>query len=90
MWRYSRTIAYAAERQAAKAEAEQALYAKAGSLPREFPIGQMNPNEAMVAAMNAVVEAKLDAARGNSDSALKHWRAAIEAQDKLNYTEPPD
>ena len=50
----------------------------------------MNPNEAMVAAMNAVVEAKLDAARGNSDSALKHWRAAIEAQDKLNYTEPPD
>lgn len=28
--------------------------------------------------------------RGNADSAIKHWRAAGEAQDKLNYTEPPD
>jgi tetratricopeptide (TPR) repeat protein len=49
-----------------------------------------DPNEALVAVMNAFVEAKLDAARGNSESALKHWRRAIEAQDKLNYTEPPD
>jgi hypothetical protein len=49
-----------------------------------------DPNEALVAVMNAVVEAKLDAARGNSESALKHCRRAIEAQDKLNYTEPPD
>ena len=40
MWRYSRTIAYAAKRQAAKAEAEQALYAKAGSLPRSFLLGR--------------------------------------------------
>jgi tetratricopeptide (TPR) repeat protein len=91
MWRYSRTIAYAAERQASKAEAEHALYAKAaGSHPKEIPIGQMNPNEAMLAVMNAIVEAKLDVARGNSESAIKHWRAAIDAQDKLNYTEPPD
>jgi tetratricopeptide (TPR) repeat protein len=91
MWRYSRTIAYATERQVAKAEAERALYAKeAGSLPNEIPIGQMNTNEAMLAVMNAIVEAKLDAAKGNPESALKHWRAAINAQVKLNYTEPPD
>jgi hypothetical protein len=91
MWRYSRTIAYAAERQAAKAEAERALYAEAaGSLPNETPIGQMNPNEAILAVMNAIVEARLDAAKGDAESAIKHWRAAIDAQDKLNYTEPPD
>ena len=91
MWRYSRTIAYAALRQTAKADPERALYAKeASSLPNEIPIGQMNPNEAMLAVMNAIVEAKLNAAKGNAEAALKHWRTAIEAQDKLNYTEPPD
>ncbi|HEU0368418.1 MAG TPA: hypothetical protein VFR42_04365 [Candidatus Acidoferrum sp.] len=91
MWRYSRTIAYAAERQAAKAEAEHALYAKeAGLLPHEIPLGQMNPNESMLAVMNEIVAAKLHAAKGNAESALKHWRTAVEAQDKLNYTEPPD
>ena len=91
MWRYSRTIAYAAERQAAKAEAEHALYAKeAGLLPNEIPIGQMNHNESMLAVMNEIVEAKLHAAKGNAESALKHWRTAVVAQDKLNYTEPPD
>jgi len=50
----------------------------------------MNPNEAMVAVMNEVVAAKLDSAKGNTESAIKHWRVAAEAQDKLNYTEPPD
>ena len=91
MWRYSRTIAYAAEGQAAEAEAEHARYAKeAGLLPKEIPIGQMNHNESLLAVMNEIVEAKLHAARGNAESALRHWRTAIEAQDKLNYTEPPD
>jgi len=91
MWRYSRTLAYAAQHQAVKAEAEYALYAKeASSLPNENPIGQMNPNETMLAVMNEIMAAKLDAAKGNTESAVKHWRSAIEAQDKLNYTEPPD
>jgi len=91
MWRYSRTLAYLGQRDAATAEAENALYAKeASSLPNENPIGQMNPNEAMLALMNEVVAAKLDSAKGDAESAIKHWREAAEAQDKLNYTEPPD
>jgi tetratricopeptide (TPR) repeat protein len=91
MWRYSRTLAYLGQKQGARADAEHAWYAKeAAALPNENPIGQMNPNEAMVAVMNEVVAAKLDSARGHGESAIKHWRAAAEAQDKLNYTEPPD
>jgi len=91
MWRYSRTLAYLGQKQGARADAEHAWYAKeAAALPNENPIGQMNPNEAMVAVMNEVVAAKLDSARGHAESAIKHWRAAAEAQDKLNYTEPPD
>jgi tetratricopeptide (TPR) repeat protein len=50
----------------------------------------MNPNEAMLAVANEIMAAKLEAAKGNTESALKHWRSAIEGQDKLNYTEPPD
>jgi tetratricopeptide (TPR) repeat protein len=91
MWRYSRSLACAGQQQAAKADAEHALYVKeASSVPNENPIGQMNPNETMLAVMNEVVAAKLDSAKGNTESAIKHWRAAAAAQDKLNYTEPPD
>lgn len=91
MWRYSRTLAYAGQQQSAKAAAEYTLYLKEASvLPDENPIGQMNPNLAMLAVMNEILAAKLDSAKGNADSAVKHWRAAAEAQDKLNYTEPPD
>jgi tetratricopeptide (TPR) repeat protein len=91
MWRYSRTLAYAARRQAAKADAEHSLYTKeAAALADENPIGQMNPNQAMLAVMNEVAAAKLDSGKGNTGSAIKHWRAAAEAQDQLNYTEPPD
>ena len=91
MWRYSRTLAYLGKREMAKAEAENALYAnEASSLPKENPIGQMNANDAMLAVMNEVVAAKMDSAKGNAEAAIKRWRAAAEAQDKLNYTEPPD
>jgi tetratricopeptide (TPR) repeat protein len=91
MWRYSRALAYAARRQAAEASAEHSLYIKeAAALPDESPIGQMNPNQAMLAVMNEVAAAKLDSQKGDRESAIRHWRAAAEAQDKLNYTEPPD
>jgi tetratricopeptide (TPR) repeat protein len=91
MWRYSRILAYASQKQAARAEGEQALFLKeAAALPKEAPIGQMNPNDAMLAVATEIASAKLDAARGNMDSAIKHWRMAVEAADKLNYTEPPD
>ena len=91
MWRYSRTLAYAARRQAAKADAEHSLYTQeAAALADEKPIGQMNANQAMLAVMNEVAAAKLDSGKGDTETAIKHWRAAAEAQDKLNYTEPPD
>jgi len=91
MWRYSRTLAYAAQKQAAKAAREHSLYSQeAASLPDLNPIGQMNPNQALLAVMNEVAAAKLDSAKGDTESAIQHWRVAAEAQDKLNYTEPPD
>jgi tetratricopeptide (TPR) repeat protein len=50
----------------------------------------MNPNEAMLAVINEVAAGKLEGAGGNAEAAIKHWRAAAEGQDHLNYTEPPD
>ena len=91
MWRYSRTLAYAAQKQAAKAATEHSLYLKeAAALPDLNPIGQMNPNQAMLAVMSEVATAKLDSEKGDTESAIRHWRVAAAAQDKLNYTEPPD
>jgi len=91
MWRYSRVLAYASQREARKAEAEQAAFAKeAASLPKEAPMGLMNPNEAMLSVTTEIARAELDSAKGDVQAAIRHWRAAVAAQDKLNYTEPPD
>jgi len=91
MWRYSRVLAYASQREAAKAEAEHAAFVKeAAALPAEAPIGQMNPNEATLAVAREIAKAKLASAQGDGPSAISHWQAAVEAQDRLNYTEPPD
>jgi tetratricopeptide (TPR) repeat protein len=91
MWRYSRAMAYAVHKEIAKADAEQALFTKeAGALPADISMSEMNPPAAVLAVANETLAARLAAARGDSESAIRHWSAAAEAQDKLNYDEPPD
>lgn len=91
MWRYSRAMAYAVHKEIAKADAEQALFTKeAGALPADISMSEMNPPAAVLAVANETLAARLAAARGDSESAIRHWSAATEAQDKLNYDEPPD
>jgi tetratricopeptide (TPR) repeat protein len=91
MWRYSRALAYAARKEAAEAAAEHTLFSKeAAALPPDASISEMNPSAAVLGVANEVLAARLDAAKGNAEAAIRHWRAAAEAQDNLNYDEPPD
>ena len=92
LWRYSRTIATA--RMGHLADAEREL----GAL-REV-IKTHDLSKAMISATNtaasvlevalAVAEAEVELARGNTDAGIAHYQRAVEKEDALNYTEPPD
>lgn len=90
-WRYSRTLALAAKGDVEAARVEQAKFAaEAAAIPADLRLGDQNTAGAVVAVASHVLEARLAAARGQSNEAINHWRAAAEAQDALNYSEPPD
>jgi tetratricopeptide (TPR) repeat protein len=91
MWRYSRAIAFAAQKQVVKAQAERSLFAKeAAALPSDVRIAEMNLSGAVLAIAYEVLAARLAAVTGSEEGAIRHWQAAAAAQDKLNYDEPPD
>jgi tetratricopeptide (TPR) repeat protein len=91
MWRYSRALAFAARREIAKAGAEQVLFAKeAAALPSDVVISEMNPSAAILNVANKTLAARIAMAKGDTDEAIRTWQSAVEAQDKLNYDEPPD
>jgi tetratricopeptide (TPR) repeat protein len=91
MWRYSRTLAYLAHKDIAKAQSERELFSKeASTLPPHAAFAEMNPAAAVLSVANEVIAARLEEAHGNAYAAILHWKAAVAAQDKLNYDEPPD
>jgi tetratricopeptide (TPR) repeat protein len=91
MWRYSRVIAYAGKGDLEKAQTEQSAYATESSVfPPDTMFGSMNKAVNVLPVANEVVAARVAAAQGKQEEAIKHWQVAAEAQDKLNYTEPPD
>ena len=91
MWRFARANAYAARGDVERADAEKLLFTKAAAtLPPDAGFAEMNRAAAVLAVANEVLAARIDAAKKNNDSAIRHWRLAVKAQDKLNYDEPPD
>jgi len=91
MWHYSRSIAFASLQDPAKAETEYSLFKKeAAALPSGTRLGEMNSTEAVFAVATEVAQARIETAKGNTQSAVQHWKSAVEAQDQLRYDEPPD
>ena len=91
MWRYSRTLAFAARGENEKAAAEQEQFAtEAGAIPPGTAMGEFNSAKDILAVAEHVLDARVAMARGSKDEAIAHWRQAVEAQDALNYDEPPD
>jgi tetratricopeptide (TPR) repeat protein len=90
LWRYARLIAYAAAKDVTNAEREQqAFRAAAAAIPRETSLGVLNNAGAVFDIATAVVDARVAAAKGDGESAIAHWKRAVEAQDRLAYDEPP-
>jgi tetratricopeptide (TPR) repeat protein len=89
VWHYARGVALAATGKVADAKREhQTLRERVQNLPGETPFG-LNPAKEVLAIAQLVLEARIAWAEGNKTGAIDHFRKAIEAQDSLNYDEPP-
>ena len=91
MWRYSRTLAFAAQHDSNKAAAEFAAFEKEeAAIPAEAPFGLQASCKSVHAVAREVLAARIAEAQSKPEDAIKHWLAAVTAQDKLFYDEPAD
>jgi tetratricopeptide (TPR) repeat protein len=90
LWRYARTLAYAAKGDARAASAERALFIEAGQrIPAASGFG-LNDWGAARRIAEAVLDGKIALARGDAPAAVERLREAVTLQDALAYNETPD
>jgi tetratricopeptide (TPR) repeat protein len=89
MWRYARGVAFAAKNNLDAARQERQNFGMAKTrVPSDL---MLNTNRAhdLLRIAEAVLDARLASAVGDHNTAMGHWKAAIEVQDRLIYDEPP-
>lgn len=89
LYHFARAVALLKKKERQGAEAERASFEAArGKIAGDAPFG-LNTSAAVVKVAASVLDARLAEYDGNTKAALDHWRKAIDAQDALNYDEPP-
>ena len=86
-WRYSRALALAANGKGNEAAEEQRAFE---AVRKEVPAKALpgnNTTDKVLGVAAAVLEARL---ANDPDTAITHWRRAVELEDALAYGEPPD
>jgi tetratricopeptide (TPR) repeat protein len=91
-WHFARGSAFAAKGQIAKAEAERTILETAR---KERPADQefsffFNKAQTFLELAENVLDARIAAAKGDHEQAIKYWEKAVEIEDKLYYGEPPE
>ena len=85
-WHWARSIAWAAKGDLTIASREAGLFQGARArVPAAWPWLNNKAGDVLALA-DEVLQARL---APNEAPAIPHWRSAVEAQDKLNYDEPP-
>jgi tetratricopeptide (TPR) repeat protein len=91
IWRYTRTLAFAARGQKEQASAERKAFAKeAADFPADGRIGEFNGGSVILTLAGHTLDARIATANGDKEGGLAHWREAVAVHDTLNYDEPPD
>src|SRR5207247_2652628 len=89
IWHFARGAADAATSQVAEAQAEQRMLAAAiKNIPGDTPFG-LNSASNVLKIAEHTLEARIAWAKGDKKAAVEAWHKAVEAQDALNYDEPP-
>lgn len=89
---YARGLAYLRRNDRAAAQNELAGLRKAASDPAlaELKIFEMNDLASISRIPQSLLEAELAASRGDNAAAVRLAKQAVEADDNLRYSEPPD
>jgi tetratricopeptide (TPR) repeat protein len=89
IWRYARGVAFAAKGNVTAGEHERSeLEAEVRRIPQDAVWG-VNATSAVFAVARACLDARLAAAKKDSEAAVARWRDAVRAEDALAYDEPP-
>lgn len=91
MWAYVMGSAHAAEGHIVPAEAELALLREQITADgvNDSGVGPTPASHVLSLAMHALF-GEIEEAKGNIEDAIRHYGHAVEFQDNLSYTEPPD
>ena len=91
MWAYVMGSAHAARGHIGPAEGELAVIREQMSAEgvNDTGVGPTPADHVLGLAMHALL-GEIEQAKGNLDGAILHFGHAVEFQDNLNYTEPPD
>src|SRR5262249_26684852 len=87
---FARATAFAATQNLANARASrQAFLDDVAKIPSETPVGVLNTAAQRFAVAKPLLDGRIAAAEGNMTAAIEQYRAAVAAEDKLAYDEPP-
>lgn len=90
IWHYARATAFARKNDLELARAEHArLVPLKDATDVHFLDTIYYPATSLLAIADALVLGEIALAEGEHDAAVTHFRAAVETQDQLPYTEPP-
>lgn len=91
LYHFARGAALAGSGKAADAAAElAALQAMAAKIPADAMVGASNTAADVIAVAAADLSARVLDARGDTAGAITAFTAAVAAEDRLGYNEPPD
>jgi pimeloyl-ACP methyl ester carboxylesterase len=89
-WRFARGMAYASRKQVTEAEVELKLLIETTvALPADAPLGNSTARGVLTVAEH-LLAGKIAQARGDQKAAIEFLGKGIEAEDAVNYNEPPD
>ncbi|HJQ67670.1 MAG TPA: hypothetical protein VKA70_01775 [Blastocatellia bacterium] len=90
IWHFARGMAYAATARVDKAEAELAAFTATGkTLGKDATYGANKASGVLSIAENTL-NARIATAKNQKKAAIEFLKKAVEAEDQLSYTEPPD
>src|SRR5215469_4505970 len=92
LWHFARGSAFAAKDQIDMAEAERRVL---GTAQKDTPADQefsfySNKAKTFLDLAEAILDARIAAAKGEHEQAIQHWEKAVEIEDGLYYGEPPE
>jgi len=89
-YHWGRGVAHAGLGAAADADKDRDVYL---AVKRAVPADTMfnlNPAANILAVADNVLDARIAAAKGDTDASIAAWRKAVDAEDQISYNEPPD